>query len=232
MGLSNGSNGEFGAVVFDCDGLLLDTEKLWARGEEKLFARYGQPYTARHQREILGKNGEDLGRVLARLLDRPGKGMDLVDELMEYSIREVREGEARPMPGAIELVDALRDRVPMGVATNAPRDVARLSLRKVGLEDAFDVVVGVDDVSSPKPDPEVYLAVCERLGAEPSLSVGLEDSPAGSAAARAAGLYVIGVPSFSDDELDADEVVESLEHPTVRKTLAQRLGFEEEREKP
>lgn len=229
MELFNGANGTFGAVVFDCDGLLLDTEKLWAQGEEKLFARYGQPYTSDHKREILGKNGKELGDSLAHFLDRPGREMELVEELMEISWTEVSEGEARPMPGAIELVDALRGRVPIGVATNAPRELAKLSLRKVGLEGAFDVVVGVDDVSNPKPDPEVYLAACERLGAEPSLSVGFEDSPSGSKAARAAGLYVIGVPSFSDDELDADEVVNSLEDPSVRKALAERVGFEEER---
>jgi HAD superfamily hydrolase (TIGR01509 family) len=224
------ANGKKRAVVFDCDGLLLDTERLWARGEEQFFARYGKPYGPEEKLELLGKNGEDLARSLSSLLDRPVEdGQDLVLEMMEISHREVAEGEANPMPGAAELVEALRGRVPIGVATNAPRGLAEISLRKAGLLEAFDVLVGVDEVSLPKPDPELYLAVCERLDADPARSVGFEDSPAGSEAARAAGLYVIGVPSHPGVRLDAaDRVVESLEHPTVRAVLAQRLGFEEE----
>lgn len=213
------------AVVFDCDGLLLDTEKLWAKGEEAFFARYDQPYTQETQRELLGTNGEQLELSLARLLDQPGRGPELASEMMEITSKAVSEGEAHPMPGAVELVEALRGRVPLGVATNAPRELAELSLRKAGLEGAFDVVIGVDDVLRPKPDPELYLSVCEHLGADPTLSVGFEDSPSGSTAARAAGLYVIGVPSHPDVELDADEIVESLDHPAVRAALAERIGL-------
>jgi HAD superfamily hydrolase (TIGR01509 family) len=224
------ANGKERAVVFDCDGLLLDTERLWARGEEQFFARYGKPYGPEAKLELLGKNGEELARNLARLLDQPvTRGPELVEEMMEISYREVSQGEAKPMPGAVDLVAALKGRVPIGVATNAPRELAEISLRKAGLVEAFDVVVGVDEVRMPKPDPELYLTVCEHLGADPARSVGFEDSPAGSEAARAAGLYVIGVPSHPGVRLDAaDEVVESLEHPTVRAVLAQRLGFEEE----
>ena len=214
------------AVVFDCDGLLLDTEKLWARGEEQFFARYGKPYGPDEKLELLGKNGEELERSLARMLDLPNRGPQLVEEMMEISYREVSEGQADPMPGAAKLVRALHGRVPIGVATNAPRELANISLRKAGLQGYFEVVVGVDDVARPKPDPELYLTVCERLDADPTRSVGFEDSPAGSAAARAAGLYVVGVPSHPGVRLDAaDRVVESLDHPDVRAVLAERLGF-------
>ena len=84
------------------------------------------------------------------------------------------------------------------------------------------MILGVDDVRRPKPDAEIYLAACERLGCTAARSVALEDSPTGVAAARAAGLYVVGVPSYPGVELDADEVTGSLADPAVRRTIDAR----------
>ena len=127
-----------------------------------------------------------------------------------------------PRPGAVELVDGLRGRVPIGLASNSPRALVEATLNVTGFDGAFAVVLGVDDVERPKPDAEIYLAACEPLGARPSDSVALEDSPTGVAAARAAGIYVIGVPSYEGVELDADEVAESLAHPSIQKAIAAR----------
>lgn len=80
----------------------------------------------------------------------------------------------------------------------------REALDRAGLDGAFEEVLGKDDVSRPKPDPEIYLLTCGRLGADPTVSVALEDSPPGVAAARAAGMYVVGVPSEFGMKLDAD----------------------------
>jgi beta-phosphoglucomutase-like phosphatase (HAD superfamily) len=84
------------------------------------------------------------------------------------------------------------------------------------------VVLGVDDARRPKPDAEIYLAACERLGGTPSRSIALEDSPTGVAAARAAGLCVIGMPSYDGVKLGADEVMGSLADPVVRRVIAAR----------
>ncbi|MGH3148300.1 MAG: HAD family hydrolase, partial [Rubrobacter sp.] len=181
------------AVVFDCDGLLLDTEECWTRGEMALFAAYGRDFTPDHKRRLLGASGEVSGRILASVLDRPGRERELALELLDFCWGEV-VGGAAPRPGAVELVDELRGTVPIGVASNSPRGLVEAALEAVGFDGAFEVVLGVEDVRRPKPDAEIYLAACERLGAAPTRSVALEDSPTGVAAARAAGMYVIGVP--------------------------------------
>lgn len=207
-----------GAVVFDCDGLLLDTESCWSRGEKALFDAYRVEFTPEHDRQLLGASGEDAGRMLARVLDQPGREDALVEELISLCWDEVTT-KAEPMPGARDLVKELHGRAPIGVASNSPRAMVEAALQRVGFDGAFGVVLGADDVTRPKPDPEIYLTVCERLGAAPEESVALEDSLTGVAAARAAGMYVIGVPSHPGVELDADEVVESLAHPSVRAAI-------------
>ena len=212
------------AVVFDCDGLLLDTEKLWTRGEEALFAAYGVPHTAEHKRRMLGISGAAAaGRILADVLHQPGRVKELVARLKDLCWDEV-VGGARPMPGAAELVAELHGRVPLGVASNSPAAMVQEALEKAGLGGAFEEVLGEEAVAKPKPEPDIYLLACERLGAEPSVSVALEDSRPGVAAARAAGMYVIGVPSEPDVDLDADTVADALSRPSVREAIARTLS--------
>jgi beta-phosphoglucomutase-like phosphatase (HAD superfamily) len=206
------------AVVFDCDGLLLDTEECWTRGEEALFAAYGREFTPDHKRRLLGASGEASGHILASVLDQPGRERELTRELLDLCWGEV-VGGARPRPGAREIVEELRRTVPIGVASNSPRGLVEAALGAAGLDETFDVVLGLEDVRRPKPDAEIYLSACERLGAEASRSVALEDSPTGAAAARAAGMYVIGVPSYPGVELDADEVALSLDDPVVLRAI-------------
>lgn len=210
------------AIVFDCDGLLLDTEDLWLRAGSALFSEHDREYTPRDREALMGASLDDLGRILARSFDQPGKEEALAGELLSRCRDEMVAG-ARPRPGALELVrdlDGRRDRAPLGVASNSPRTLVEEALGTAGLDGAFEVVLGADDVSNPKPDPEVYLRCCELLGARPSRSVALEDSPTGVEAARVAGLYVIGVPSQPDAVLQADVVADSLTHPGVRSALA------------
>lgn len=211
------------AIVFDCDGLLLDTEKLWTRGEEGLFAAYGKQHTAEHKRRMLGASGAAAGRILADVLDQPGREKELVAELKDLCWNEIVEG-ARPMPGAEELVADLHGKAPLGVASNSPGALVREALAKAGLQEAFEEILGEEAVSRPKPEPDIYLLACERLGADPAASVALEDSKPGAAAARAAGMYVIGVPSEPGETLDADTVADSLSDPSVRDVIARVLS--------
>lgn len=201
------------AAVFDCDGLLLDTEDCWTLGEKELFAAYGLEFTPEHKRRLLGTSSEAAGRVLAELLDRPGEEERLAAERLERCWEKVVRG-ARPRPGAAELLERLRGRIPVGLASNSPRALVLEALETAGI-DGFDVIVGGDEVRKPKPAAEIYTTACERLGISPRDSVALEDSPVGVAAARAAGLYVIGVPSQPGIALDADMVADSLRHPKV-----------------
>jgi HAD superfamily hydrolase (TIGR01509 family) len=119
---------------------------------------------------------------------------ELHDLVMDEALLDVA-----PMPGAPELVAALRAAgIPVGVASNSPRDFLDRVLATSGMAGRFDVTVAGDEVVRPKPEPDVYLAACAALGAEPAAAVALEDSPTGAAAAKAAGMTVVGVPYLPD----------------------------------
>lgn len=209
------------AVVFDCDGLLLDTEKLWMRAEAALVERYGAEYTPEVKARLFGVSANRMGPMLEEILGRPGEGETLVKELVTRCWAEIPR-HAEPRPGAVDLVRALKgsdEGIPLGVASNSPGGLVREALQTAGLDGAFEAILGYDDVKDPKPAPDPYLRCCELLDADPSRSVALEDSPTGVAAARAAGLYVIGIPSSPDIPLEAHHNAASLKDPGVRAAL-------------
>jgi HAD superfamily hydrolase (TIGR01509 family) len=209
------------AVVFDNDGLLLDTESVWTRAERDLFERRGIEFTAEHKRELVGTSAQMAGGILERRLDEPGRALELIEELNDLVIAELEHG-VEAMVGARELLGALRLRgTPIGLVSNSPLAFVCRSLEIVGFADCFDVILSAHDVAAPKPAPDSYLEACRRLGVEPGPAVvALEDSPTGVAAARAAGLTVIGVPSVEGVELEeAHEIAASLLDAVVARRL-------------
>jgi HAD superfamily hydrolase (TIGR01509 family) len=196
----------FDAVIFDNDGLLLDTEEAWTRAEETLFSRRGRVWTSAHKRDLIGSSGPVAEAKLERMLELPGEGVALMRELDGLVMEEVLAGVA-PRPGALDLLARLGAAgVPLGLASNSTRPFVERVLGGAGLlgdGSPFGVVVTADDVAHPKPAPDLYLAAAAALGADPTRCAGLEDSPPGAAAALAAGLFVIGIPYFADGELPA-----------------------------
>lgn len=204
--------GRYRAVVFDMDGLLLDTETLWQCSETELFRRHGQEFTREDQLAVMGTGVEFTGRYYAERLGEPvERGIALVEEMQMLMLAEVsREVLARP--GATELVERLRGQVPLGLASNSERYLVDAALATARLADAFDVIVTPADVEHPKPAPDLYLEACARLGVSPSDALALEDSAPGIAAAKAAGLTCIAVPQFAETDVSiADGVIDSLE---------------------
>lgn len=199
----------FEAVVFDCDGLLMDTEGAWEKGEAKLLANYGHTYTREDRRRLLGVGAIDAGLTIADILGTPERADELLVELHAIC-RVIVAAEAKPMPGAKELVERLYGNVPLAVASNSPTDLVRGVLEVAELLGYFEAVLGDHDVENAKPAPDLYLGACERLGANPERSLALEDSPTGVKAAKRAGMRVIGIPSEPDVELEADVVYPSL----------------------
>jgi HAD superfamily hydrolase (TIGR01509 family) len=200
------------AVVFDNDGLLLDTESVWTRAEQDLFERRGVDFTPAHKRELVGTSAEIAGGILERRLEEPGRAAALIDELNELVVAELEHG-VEAMLGARELLWTLAGRgTPIGLVSNSPLAFVQRSLEIAGFDDRFDVVVSAHEVAAPKPAPDPYLEACRRLGVEPGPDVvALEDSPTGVAAARAAGLTVIGIPSIEGIVLDeAHHIADSL----------------------
>lgn len=220
------------AVVFDNDGLLLDTEEAWTRAEETLFTRRGRVFTLDHKRLLIGSAAADAAAKLEVMLDAPGNGLALMEELHDLVMVEA-EQPVHPRPGALTLIAAVQAAgLPMAVASNSPRVFLDLVLGGAGLlgaDSPFAATVTADEVARPKPAPDIYLAAAAALGAEPADCVAFEDSAPGVAAARAAGIHVTGVPYFADGDLpEADAVARALDDPAVLAmfgvTVAPRQG--------
>ena len=206
-------SGRWRAVIFDMDGLLLDTETLWHTAEVELFRRHGGEFTWDDKMAVIGTSYDFTARYFADRLGLPrDRGRDLVTEMIELMHALVRR-EVDARPGAVELVARLREHgVALGLASNSPRFIVDDALATAGLGGIFETIVTSDDVEHAKPAPDIYLLACERLGVDPADAVALEDSASGVAAAKAAGLTCIGVPQFAETDVSAaDRVVDSLE---------------------
>ncbi len=208
------------AVVFDLDGVLLESEPRWTVVETELFRRYGVTYGQEHKLQLVGTGLGGTGTQFEAMLDQPGRAAELLEELIELAAEDFARG-MDPMPGAVELVEELRGLGrPMAVASNSFHRLVDVALEGSPLKGAFDVVVAADDVDTPKPAPDLFLEACRRLGVGPGEAVAVEDSPTGVESAKAAGLYVIGIPAVEGVVLDeADLVASSLESPEVREAL-------------
>jgi HAD superfamily hydrolase (TIGR01509 family) len=213
-----------GGVVFDNDGLLLDTEPCWTRAQERVFERHGRTFGLEDKHALVGTSPTTAPRILERLLDAPGGGEAASAEMYDLAVEEIAAG-TEPRPGALDLVHRLRGRWPLAIASNAPHRHLVTGLERTGIAGAFDVAIGFDDVGVSKPAPDLYLRACADLGIDPAGSVALEDSPPGVASARAAGMLVIGVPSIDGIVLDeADRVFASLADPCVLDTIEEALA--------
>src|SRR3954454_21436550 len=133
------------AVVFDNDGLLLDTESVWTRAEQDLFERRGIEFTPVHKRELVGTSAEIAGGILERRLGEPGRAAELIEELNELVVAELEHG-VEAMVGARELLGQLRDQgLPLGLVSNSPLRFVRRSIELAGFEDFFDVVLSAHE---------------------------------------------------------------------------------------
>src|SRR5204863_5915662 len=133
----------------------------------ELFRRHGRTFTLDDKKALLGTGWLAGGRVLERLLDRPGDADELAQALLVLVTEEVGGG-VHALPGALEIVAKLRGRAPLGIASNSPRGFVDAVLARGGFTDTFDAYVTGDELLSPKPAPDAYLEACARLGVEPS----------------------------------------------------------------
>jgi HAD superfamily hydrolase (TIGR01509 family) len=207
------------AIVFDNDGLLLDTEEAWTRAELILFGRRGRVFTMEHKRSLIGSSRAVAAAKLEEMLELPGDGMALMDELHELVMEEALH-DIPVRPGALELLEVIRAAgVPLALASNSARAFVERTLHGAGLDGVFPIVVTAEEVAHGKPAPDIYLEACRRLNAAPARCTALEDSPPGVAAAHAAGMYVVGVPYLDVHLPQADLVAPTLADPAVYAAL-------------
>jgi HAD superfamily hydrolase (TIGR01509 family) len=184
------------AVLFDLDGLLVDSEPVWFEVEAAAVVRLGGSWAAEHQAAVIGGTMDASCRYM---IEHTGADIT-VDELSDQLIGEMvrRFRDALPVhAGALELVDAVRAAgVSTGLVSSSYRVLVDAALDRLG-RDRFDVTVAGDEVASGKPDPEPYRTACDRLGVSPQTTVVLEDAASGVAAAEAAGCVVVAVPSVA-----------------------------------
>jgi HAD superfamily hydrolase (TIGR01509 family) len=206
------------AVVFDLDGLLIDTEQVWDEVREALTRERGGRWHERAQADMMGMSSTEWSRYMhdeLGLSEPPEALSRLVVERMQERYRD----ELPLVDGAVEAVRRIGARWPLGLASSSNRELIDLALELMGLADLFQATVSSEEVQRGKPASDVYLEAARRLGARPEHVVAIEDSANGIRSVKAAGMSVIAIPNPHfppPDEVlaEAELVLESLEELT------------------
>jgi HAD superfamily hydrolase (TIGR01509 family) len=182
------------AVIFDLDGVLMDSERLWNGAKEALVRETGGRWRDEAPTVMMGMSSPEWS---AYLRDELGVPMD-AGAISQDVLRRMQEGYRRELPllpGAGTAVRALAGKWPLGLASSSNREIIDLVLELAGFADAFRVTVSSEEVERGKPAPDVYLEAARQLGVDPSDCVAIEDSSNGLRAAAAARMGVIAVPN-------------------------------------
>jgi HAD superfamily hydrolase (TIGR01509 family) len=180
--------------VFDMDGVLVETEEVWDAVREQLVTERGGRWVPEAQAAMMGMSSPEWSRYLAEEL-----GVPMTPEAINREVVErisARYAAALPLhDGAVEVVEALAERWPLGLASSSNRPVIDLVLELAGLAGRFRATVSSEEVARGKPAPDVYLEAAARLGVAPATCVAVEDSANGLRSAAAAGMRVVAVPN-------------------------------------
>ena len=182
------------AVIFDLDGLLLDSEHLWDEAREALARERGGRWHERAQADMMGMSSPEWSRYMH---DEIGLA-ESPEEIAAEVVRRMEElyGERLPLlPGAREAVERLAARWPLGLASSSNRPLIDLALELSGLAPFFRATVSSEEVARGKPAPDVYLETAGRLGVSPNRAAAIEDSHNGILSAAAAGMRVVAIPN-------------------------------------
>jgi HAD superfamily hydrolase (TIGR01509 family) len=182
------------AVVFDLDGVLLDSEQIWDEVREQLARERGGRWHERAQRAMMGMSSTEWSQYMHDEIGLP----ESPEEISAEVVRRLEEQYRQHLPlldGAVEAVERLAAHWPLGIASSSNREVIDLVLELSGLAPFFKVTVSSEEVARGKPAPDVYLEAARRLGVTPERSAAIEDSENGIRAAKAAGMRVIAIPN-------------------------------------
>jgi HAD superfamily hydrolase (TIGR01509 family) len=181
------------AVVFDLDGVLIDSEGLWDEIRRSLAADAGRPWPPDATRAMMGMSTAEWSAYLTNNVGIPGTAAEVAEQVIGRMVE--RYAEQLPLlPDAVAAVRRLAARWTLGLASSSPRRLIDAVLADAGIGDAFAVTVSTEEVPAGKPDPAVYREAVTRLEVAPAATVAVEDSTNGIRAAAAAGLVVLAVP--------------------------------------
>jgi beta-phosphoglucomutase family hydrolase len=180
------------AVIFDMDGVIVDSEPMHIEAEKQTLLKYGVKITTAELRTYTGTTAEFEFNDLIRKYKLNTTANTLFNEKEDILFRLLEE-RTEPTKGVIDLIKNLKQHgFKLGIATSGHRKLARYYLDKLGIEPLFDTVVCAEDIARSKPDPEIFLKAAQRLGAEPTECIVIEDAKLGIEAATRAGMKCIG----------------------------------------
>jgi HAD superfamily hydrolase (TIGR01509 family) len=206
------------AVVFDMDGVIVDSEQVWEEVREAYTREQGGRYSERATRDMMGMSSTEWSRYMAEELALPGTPEEINAAVVERML--ARYGEDPPLiPGAVDAVRAIAERWPVAIASSSNPELIEVVLRVSGLADVVAEAVSSQEVARGKPAPDVYLEAARRLGVDAARCAAVEDSHNGIRSAKAAGMRVVAVPNphFPPDEeamAQADVVLGSIRELT------------------
>ena len=183
------------AVVFDLDGVIVDSEQVWVEVREQYVRGLGLAYPVEATRAMMGMSSPEWSGYLADALGVPGSPAEINAAIVERML--VRYGTEPPLiPGAVEAVRRMAERWPLGIASSSNPELIEAVVRAAGIEDLVRVALSSEDVGRGKPAPDVYVEVVRRLGTAPIDTAAIEDSEPGIRSAKGARLRVIAVPNL------------------------------------
>ena len=211
------------ALVFDLDGVLLDSEQVWNEAKEQLVRERGGRWRDDAPRRMMGMSSPEWAGYLRDELGVPLE-IDAISDEVVRRLERIYRADLPLIDGAVEAVERLAASVPLGLASSSNREIIDLFLELSGLGSRFAAAISSEEVERGKPAPDVYLEVLRRIGANPARSVAVEDSENGIRAAKAAGMRVLALPNphyppGPDALAAADDVLDSLHDLTAERAL-------------
>jgi HAD superfamily hydrolase (TIGR01509 family) len=205
------------AVVFDLDGVLIDSEQVWNEVREELARERGGRWSERAQREMMGMSSPEWSRYMHEVVGVPGSADEINRDVVARMLERFA-GSPPWIPGALDAVRRLAERWPLGLASSSNRELIDAVLSAGGIADLFAATVSSEEVARGKPSPDVYLETARRLGVDPPECAAIEDSHNGILSAKAAGMRCLAIPNehYPPGAVEdaADVVVASLDELT------------------
>lgn len=206
------------AIIFDMDGLMIDSERLYRQAQQDIAGQFNQVMTEETRMKMMGRKPIESLRLFVKELNIPMDPAELL-EIRNNVMREKLKNELVPMPGLTHIIDTFHGKLKLAICTGAQAEFLDIVVDKLKIRDKFSVLQNSDDIEKGKPDPEMYLKTCKRLDLNPGECIVLEDSLNGVLAGKGAGCYVIAVPSeytksqnFAAADFIADSLFDAAKH--------------------
>ncbi|MFW6173067.1 MAG: HAD family hydrolase [Elusimicrobiota bacterium] len=200
------------AVVFDMDGVMIDSEWIYKKACQNVLSKYGKKATEELFQAQMGRSMEEAQQIIVEMTGlkiQPEKiGKEYINEYLRLS-----EELLKPNPGLYKLINSLKNRVSLAVASSTQQSVVEKILEKFGIKKDFSAITGGDKVKRSKPYPEIYTMTSKKLGVQPANCIVIEDSPAGIESAKKAGMTVFALKTEHNSNMDianADSQFDSL----------------------